>query len=181
MSIFDRKPFPATGDKVRFTGADKMFYPHFTNLIENARQKLEIGKVYTVLKCEVFSSWSAVWLVEIGDEEMDKFNTSMFEHPLESATEYVEKLDIDDESPFSAVMDMRKSINEYKLLRIAAKTLQKEHQDFIDTFESIYEKLGLTEENTDGKTLVADTIYKKISEIVNENIKLKSKLTQYET
>ena len=46
--------------------------------------------------------------------------------------------------------------------------LQKENQDFLDTFEAIYTKLGLTEANTNGKELVSVTVKRHIDQIVDE-------------
>lgn len=46
--------------------------------------------------------------------------------------------------------------------------LEKENQDFLDTFQAIYTKLGLTEANTNGKELVSDTVKRRIDQIVDE-------------
>lgn len=51
--------------------------------------------------------------------------------------------------------------------------LEKENQDFLDTFQAIYDKLGLTEANVDGKELVSDTVKRRVDEIVNDNITMK--------
>ena len=54
-----------------------------------------------------------------------------------------------------------------KMQRYIAQ-LEKENKDFLDTFEAIYTKLGLTEANTNGKELVSDTVKRRIDEIVDE-------------
>lgn len=73
------KGFPQPGDELIFKGIEDKdrFYPHFTNVIENAKKNLIPGRVYTVKKNEVHSSWCAVWLNEFGGEE-DYFNLQMF-------------------------------------------------------------------------------------------------------
>ena len=48
--------WPHIGDKVKFKGADGMFYPHYVNVIQFAKDNLEVGKIYTVRNCEVYSS-----------------------------------------------------------------------------------------------------------------------------
>ena len=70
--------WPTKGDKLRFRGVPKFVYPHFTNIIKNAQDKLTIGMDYTVSKCEVYSSWCAVWLDgNLG--EMDCYHLQFFE------------------------------------------------------------------------------------------------------
>ena len=63
--------------------------------------------------------------------------------------------------------------------------LQKENRDFLDTFEAIYTKLGLTEANTNGKELVSDTVKRHIDQIVDEYDfsveEMKSSHNKYET
>ena len=76
--------WPEIGDKVQFLGADGFFYPHFTNIIEFAKDHLHFGQIYTVRQCEVYSSWCAVWLEEI--EGDNKFHLSMFDWPLKDET-----------------------------------------------------------------------------------------------
>jgi hypothetical protein len=72
--------WPEIGDKVRFQGADGMFYPHFTNIIQFAKDNLKVGEIYTVRNCEVYSSWCAVWLEKIEGDHF--FHRSMFEWPV---------------------------------------------------------------------------------------------------
>ena len=72
--------WPKVGDKVKFLTAEGMFYPHFTNIIANAKEKLHTGGIYTVRKCEVYSSWCAVWLDELGEDGY--CHLSMFEYPV---------------------------------------------------------------------------------------------------
>jgi len=84
MTDFFRKPkddhWPKVGDKVKFLTAEGMFYPHFTNIIANAKEKLHTGGIYIVKKCEVYSSWCAVWLDELGEDGY--CHLSMFEYPV---------------------------------------------------------------------------------------------------
>jgi hypothetical protein len=77
----DRKwEWPLIGDKVKFKGADGWFYPHFTDIIQFAKDNLELGKTYIVRNCEVYSSWCAVWLEEIEGDYY--FHKPMFEWPI---------------------------------------------------------------------------------------------------
>jgi hypothetical protein len=72
--------WPQVGDKVRFKGADGMFYPHFINVIQFVKDNLKVGEIYTVRKCEVYSSWCAIWLEEIQGDNL--FHLPMFEWPI---------------------------------------------------------------------------------------------------
>lgn len=72
--------WPHIGDKVKFERYLGMFYPYYTNVIQFAKDNLEIGKTYTVRNCEVYSSWCAVWLEEIEGDHL--FHLSMFEWPI---------------------------------------------------------------------------------------------------
>ena len=76
--------WPNVGDKVKFKNAEGMFYPHFTNVIQFAKDNLKAGEIYTVRKCEVYSSWCAIWLDEI--EGGHFFHRSMFEWPIKEET-----------------------------------------------------------------------------------------------
>ena len=58
--------------------------------------------------------------------------------------------------------------------------LEKENQDLCDTFQAIYTKLGLTEDNTDGKELVSVTVKRRIDEIVEECAEAQWRLEQLE-
>jgi hypothetical protein len=80
--------WPNAGDKVKFLTAEGRFYPHYTNVIANAKANLITGKIYTVRKCEAYSSWCAVWLDEMGED--DFFHLSMFEFPLTDSDVVVE-------------------------------------------------------------------------------------------
>ncbi len=78
----DRKwEWPLIGDKVKFKGADGRFYPNFTNIIQFAKNNLEIGKTYTVRNCEVHSSWCALWVEGEGLSDAF-FHLTMFEWPI---------------------------------------------------------------------------------------------------
>jgi hypothetical protein len=76
----DDPRWPKTGDKVKFLTAEGRFFPHYTNVIANAKEKLRMGEIYTVSRCEAYSSWCAVWLEGFGDDEL--FHLSMFEFPI---------------------------------------------------------------------------------------------------
>jgi hypothetical protein len=45
--------WPRMLDKVKFKSADGRFYPHYTNIIQFAKDNLKVGEIYTVRKCEV--------------------------------------------------------------------------------------------------------------------------------
>lgn len=76
----DDPRWPKVGDKVKFLTAEGRFFPHYTNIIANAKEKLRMGEIYTVSKCEAYSSWCAVWLEGFGEDEL--FHLSMFEFPI---------------------------------------------------------------------------------------------------
>ena len=76
--------WPHIGDKVKFKGADGMFYPHYTNIIQFAKDNLNVGETYIVRNCKVYSSWCAVWLKEFEGDHF--FHLSMFEWPIKEET-----------------------------------------------------------------------------------------------
>lgn len=65
--------WPAQGDKVTFRGVKKFWY---WSVVKAAQQLLEVGKVYTVEKCEPFSSWVSVELKEFPEQ---RFTLSFFD------------------------------------------------------------------------------------------------------
>jgi hypothetical protein len=75
------KAWPETGDKVIFKGVPEFVYPHFTNIIENAKKLLVVGQEYTVSKCTVFSSWCSLELegIRVEPDEHSFFHFSMFD------------------------------------------------------------------------------------------------------
>jgi hypothetical protein len=77
-SIFNRRKilhgFPKDGQKIKAIANETNSW--FTNVIENTK-KLEIGREYTVLKTELNSSTSYVWLEEFGKDMF--FNLHSFE------------------------------------------------------------------------------------------------------
>lgn len=77
------KDFPKAGDKLVVKKIfPEFFYPHFRDMVEDAKNNLIPGEIYTVKKCEVYSSWSAVWLEEIqpSKDRNDRFfNLTYFE------------------------------------------------------------------------------------------------------
>ena len=77
--------WPEIGDKVRFKGADGKFYPHYTNVIQFAKDNLKVGEIYTVRNCEVYSSWCAVWVEGEGLSDAF-FHLQMFEWPVKEET-----------------------------------------------------------------------------------------------
>jgi hypothetical protein len=76
----DDPRWPKIGDKVKFLTAEGHFYPHYNNVIAYAKENLRMGEIYTVSKCEVYSSWCAVWLEGFGEHF---FHFSMFEFPVD--------------------------------------------------------------------------------------------------
>jgi hypothetical protein len=72
------KEFPTVGDKVIFKGVPELYYPMFADMKEIAENCLVVGQQYTVAKCQVFSSWVAVDLVEFPGTE-NCFNLTFFE------------------------------------------------------------------------------------------------------
>lgn len=66
--------WPKPGDKIIFKGVNHFWY---WSVIKAAKVLLEIGKEYTVKKCEPFSSWVAVELEEFPGE---KFSLGFFDY-----------------------------------------------------------------------------------------------------
>ena len=67
--------WPKPGDKLKFKGIPAFVYPHFNNIIERVKNHFKVGEIYTVSKCEVYSSWCAVWLEEYPPiDENDEHN-----------------------------------------------------------------------------------------------------------
>jgi len=58
------KKWPQIGDKVTYKGI-RAFW--FNDIIENARQNLEIDKSYTIRTINVLSSWCSITLEETGN------------------------------------------------------------------------------------------------------------------
>lgn len=69
---------PQSGDKLKFLTANKNFYPHYTNVIEFAKNNLVEGQEYTVKSVEEHSSWTEVRLSDEGLTDCP-FHLSMFE------------------------------------------------------------------------------------------------------
>lgn len=74
--------FPKKGMKLKTKSEfPQFFYPHYTNMVEDAKLNLKPDTEYTVEKCEVYSSWCAVWLKEVESTESRKdrfFNLAYF-------------------------------------------------------------------------------------------------------
>ncbi len=83
FALFENKDskWPCKGHKVKFKGADGKFYPHFVNVIQFAKDNLKVGEIYTVRRCEVYSSWCALWLEGVGLSDAF-FHLAMFEWPI---------------------------------------------------------------------------------------------------
>lgn len=73
--LFNKTPkWPKAGDKITFKGVGHFWY---WSIIKAAQELLEVGKEYTVSKCEPFSSWVAVELEEFPEK---RFTLSFFEY-----------------------------------------------------------------------------------------------------
>jgi len=58
------KKWPQIGAKIKYKGIHTFW---FNDIIENARQNLEIDKSYTIRTINVFSSWCSITLEETGN------------------------------------------------------------------------------------------------------------------
>lgn len=83
--IFDNRTYPSwprPGDKlVALENPPKWFYPHYTDIVEDGLANIKPGQEYTVKKCNIYSSWCAVWLEELPDRtegEERRFHLSFF-------------------------------------------------------------------------------------------------------
>ena len=68
------KQWPKVGSKVTFNGVKTFWY---WSVIKAAQELLEVGKEYTVSKCEPFSSWVAIELEEFPEK---RFTLSFFDY-----------------------------------------------------------------------------------------------------
>ena len=80
------KQWPKLGTKVTYKGTTKWFF--FQNILKDANELLEVGKVYTITGIELASSWCGVQLEEFPDK---KFSLSWFDYEEELTTEEVMK------------------------------------------------------------------------------------------
>lgn len=55
------------GTKIKYVGAQEHFW--YTDIIQNAKDNLKIGNVYTIKTIDIYSSWCTITLEEAGDEE----------------------------------------------------------------------------------------------------------------
>ena len=85
------KQWPKLGTKVTYKGTTKWFF--FNNILKDANELLEIGKVYTITGIELASSWCGVQLEEFPDK---KFSLSWFDYEEELTTEEVMKIKKDE-------------------------------------------------------------------------------------
>jgi hypothetical protein len=58
------KKWPQIGDKVTYKGIHAFW---FNDIIENARQNLEVDKSYTIRTINALSSWCSITLEETGN------------------------------------------------------------------------------------------------------------------
>jgi hypothetical protein len=74
--------WPKPGDKIKTKKVfPSYFYPHFNCMVKDGYENLKPETEYTVRKCEVYSSWCAVWLEEFLDNEVRDeryFNLTFF-------------------------------------------------------------------------------------------------------
>ena len=84
------KQWPKSGSKVTFKGTTEWFF--FKNILKDANDLLEIGKVYTIAKIELASSWCAVILEEFPDKQ---FSISWFDYEKELTTQEATQLERD--------------------------------------------------------------------------------------
>ena len=80
------KQWPKLGTKVTYKGTTEWFF--FQNILKDANELLEVGKVYTITGIELASSWCGVQLEEFPDK---KFSLSWFDYEEELTTEEVMK------------------------------------------------------------------------------------------
>jgi hypothetical protein len=80
------KQWPKLGTKVTYKGTTEWFW--FKNILKDANELLEVGKVYTITQLELASSWCSVVLEEFPDK---KFSLSWFDYQEELTTEEVMK------------------------------------------------------------------------------------------
>jgi hypothetical protein len=80
------KQWPKLGTKVTYKGTTEWFW--FKNILKDANELLEVGKVYTITQLELASSWCGVVLEEFPDK---KFSLSWFAYEEELTTEEVMK------------------------------------------------------------------------------------------
>ncbi len=77
-NLYPKQNWPKAGDKLTPKAElPKFVYPHFISIVEDAHENLKPDTVYTVRKCEVYSSWCAVWLEEFEGDR--KFHLSFFD------------------------------------------------------------------------------------------------------
>lgn len=116
MSLLtNNKNFPQKGDKLKFIGANKMFYPHFTDMVERGKKDLKIGEIYTVSKVEVYSSWCAVWLEESSQDDKHYYNLGMFDYPVLDCFQEIKRA-VKDTSILYRLVELRNSADKLELL-----------------------------------------------------------------
>jgi len=108
------KQWPKLGTKVTFKGTTKWFF--FNNILKDANELLEVGKVYTITQLELASSWCGVVLEEFPDK---KFSLSWFDYEEELTTEEVMKKERDEwetvKYEFTSLEELRDKAKENKV------------------------------------------------------------------
>lgn len=74
-TLFDKHKvlhgLPLPGQKIKYTNPSKFCW--FTNVLEDEKNLLELGKEYTVKKTQLNSSSTYVWLEEFWDDSIDEY------------------------------------------------------------------------------------------------------------
>lgn len=141
MSLLtNTKRFPEKGDELKFTGANKMFYPHFTDMVERGRKNLKLGEIYIVSKVEVYSSWCAVWLEGFPQEDRDYYNLGMFEYPVKNCIEVLESV-TQDVRVLSKISELRNAADNLELLLQNSKELLNNYKDLLKENQVLKEKI----------------------------------------
>lgn len=55
------------GTKIKYVGAQEYFW--YADIIQNAKDNLKVGNVYTIKIIDLYSSWCSITLEETGDKE----------------------------------------------------------------------------------------------------------------
>jgi hypothetical protein len=58
------KKWPQVGAKIKYNGIGTFW---FNDIVNNARENLEVGKIYTIRTIKVLSSWCSITLEETGN------------------------------------------------------------------------------------------------------------------
>jgi hypothetical protein len=72
-----KNKFPKVGDLLIFTGVPEVYFPMLLPMGDYARENLQVGQPYKVVKVELASSWCPIW-VEGHEEHMLSFRFFKF-------------------------------------------------------------------------------------------------------